>query len=191
MPLKFRRGTEANRTSITPAEGEPIFTTDEKKLYIGDGTTAGGVAVGGGGGLGAPTYVVTKTADETVTNSNTLQNDDELSQALEANKTYWIEIRIVTSSSTTSCNMRVGINGNSEGFFGNPSGIPTSLMNGVAFASTGQTLTNANVVTRYPIGGAIKTTSAYTLQIMWAQSTVATNTQTVHKGSQLLIWELA
>lgn len=47
MALKFRRGTETARTTITPAEGEPIFTTDGKKLYVGDGTTAGGVAVGG------------------------------------------------------------------------------------------------------------------------------------------------
>lgn len=141
MALKFRRGTDSGRSAITPAEGEPIFTTDTKQLYIGDGSTAGGVAVGGGisdgdkgdvtvsssgatwtidndavtyakmqnvsaaskllgrgsasgagdveeitigsgltltgttlsaggggGALGAPTYVVTKTADETVTN---------------------------------------------------------------------------------------------------------------------------
>jgi hypothetical protein len=45
MPLKLRRGTSSNRTSITPAEGEPIYTTDTKKLYIGDGSTAGGVVV--------------------------------------------------------------------------------------------------------------------------------------------------
>ena len=49
MALKLRRGTNAGRTAITPAEGEPIFTTDTKQLYIGDGTTAGGVVVGGGG----------------------------------------------------------------------------------------------------------------------------------------------
>ena len=49
MALKLRRGTNAGRTAITPAEGEPIFTTDTKQLYIGDGSTAGGVAVGGGG----------------------------------------------------------------------------------------------------------------------------------------------
>jgi hypothetical protein len=55
MPLQFRRGTNANRTSITPAQGEPLFTTDTKALYIGDGTTAGGVAVGGGGGGGTLT----------------------------------------------------------------------------------------------------------------------------------------
>jgi hypothetical protein len=28
--------------------GEPIFTTDTKALFVGDGTTAGGIAVGGG-----------------------------------------------------------------------------------------------------------------------------------------------
>ena len=49
MALKFRRGTNSGRTAITPAEGEPLFTTDTKLLYIGDGSTAGGVAIGGGG----------------------------------------------------------------------------------------------------------------------------------------------
>lgn len=50
MALQFRRGTNADRTTITPAQGEPLYTTDTKALYIGDGSTAGGVAVGGGGG---------------------------------------------------------------------------------------------------------------------------------------------
>lgn len=44
--IRTKRGLEANRTSVTPAEGELIYTTDQKKLYVGDGTTAGGVAVG-------------------------------------------------------------------------------------------------------------------------------------------------
>lgn len=51
MALKLRRGVNADRTGITPAQGEPIYTTDTKKLYIGDGTTAGGVEIGGGGTL--------------------------------------------------------------------------------------------------------------------------------------------
>ena len=51
MPLKLRRGLNADRTSITPVEGEPIYTTDTKKLYVGDGTTAGGTEIGGGGTL--------------------------------------------------------------------------------------------------------------------------------------------
>jgi hypothetical protein len=43
--IKIKRGLEADRTDITPAEGELIYTTDEKKIFVGDGTTAGGVPI--------------------------------------------------------------------------------------------------------------------------------------------------
>ena len=42
MALRLRRGTNAERVLITPADGELIYTTDTKRLYIGDGTQAGG-----------------------------------------------------------------------------------------------------------------------------------------------------
>ena len=45
MPLRIRRGVEADRTGFTPLEGEPIYVTDSKKVYIGDGSTAGGVNI--------------------------------------------------------------------------------------------------------------------------------------------------
>ena len=45
MSLRIRRGTDAQRTGVTFLEGELIYTTDTKKLYVGDGTTAGGVAI--------------------------------------------------------------------------------------------------------------------------------------------------
>lgn len=45
MIIRVRRGLEANRLSYTPQVGEPTFTTDEKKLYIGDGVTPGGILV--------------------------------------------------------------------------------------------------------------------------------------------------
>jgi|TARA_B110000211_G_scaffold57884_1_gene64692 cytoskeletal protein CcmA (bactofilin family) len=45
MALRLRRGTNAQRGLITPLDGELIYTTDTKKLYVGDGTTAGGLAV--------------------------------------------------------------------------------------------------------------------------------------------------
>lgn len=45
MPLRIRRGVEADRTGFTPLEGEPIYVTDTKKVFIGDGATAGGVQV--------------------------------------------------------------------------------------------------------------------------------------------------
>jgi len=45
MALKLRRGLEADRDGILPAEGELIYTTDQKQLFVGDGETAGGTLV--------------------------------------------------------------------------------------------------------------------------------------------------
>jgi len=53
MALQLRRGTSGTRTGITPAVGELIYTTDTKLIYVGDGTTAGGVLVTAGGPQGA------------------------------------------------------------------------------------------------------------------------------------------
>lgn len=48
MALQFRRGTEEERDQLTfiPVAGEPVYTTDSKRLYIGDGNTPGGNPVG-------------------------------------------------------------------------------------------------------------------------------------------------
>jgi hypothetical protein len=51
MSLQLRRGTDAERLTITPANGEPIWTIDTDKLYIGDGTTVGGRGVTPTGGV--------------------------------------------------------------------------------------------------------------------------------------------
>jgi hypothetical protein len=42
MSLKIKRGTNSERLTIVPDEGELIYTTDTKKLFVGDGTTTGG-----------------------------------------------------------------------------------------------------------------------------------------------------
>ncbi|PLX68621.1 MAG: hypothetical protein C0603_05570 [Denitrovibrio sp.] len=43
--IKNRRELEANRLNVTPDVAELLFTTDDKKLYVGDGTTAGGILI--------------------------------------------------------------------------------------------------------------------------------------------------
>jgi len=48
MALRIRRGTDAERQTIIFAEGELVYTTDTKDLYVGDGTTFGGIPAGGG-----------------------------------------------------------------------------------------------------------------------------------------------
>ena len=49
MALQVRRGTDAERLALSgasaPLAGELLYTTDTKKLFVGDGSTAGGVAV--------------------------------------------------------------------------------------------------------------------------------------------------
>jgi len=46
--LQIRRGSDTARTDHTFALGEPLYTIDTKKLFIGDGQTPGGVEIGGG-----------------------------------------------------------------------------------------------------------------------------------------------
>jgi hypothetical protein len=50
MALQIRRGAEAQRSSIVPAEGELLYVTDTRQLYVGDGTQAGGRPVSASGG---------------------------------------------------------------------------------------------------------------------------------------------
>lgn len=53
--IRLRRGKESDRDKVVPRQGEPLFTTDTKRLYIGDGVSAGGVPVGTGEpGKGVP-----------------------------------------------------------------------------------------------------------------------------------------
>ena len=46
VKLKIRRGTEAQRTSVILEQGELGYTTDNKRIWVGDGFTIGGVNVG-------------------------------------------------------------------------------------------------------------------------------------------------
>ena len=45
MPLQIRRGPTPDRLAITPLAGELVYDTDTGAVFVGDGETAGGVAV--------------------------------------------------------------------------------------------------------------------------------------------------
>ena len=49
LTIKVKSGQNANRLNITPAMGEFLWTTDTKKLFVGDSSTPGGNAIGGSG----------------------------------------------------------------------------------------------------------------------------------------------
>jgi hypothetical protein len=44
--ILFKRGLEDSRVITLPADGEPVWTTDVGRLYMGDGSTTGGLRVG-------------------------------------------------------------------------------------------------------------------------------------------------
>jgi hypothetical protein len=58
MALQIRKGTNAERTTIVPASGELIYTTDTKGLYIGDGTTTGGIVVNSGNSVSGVSQII-------------------------------------------------------------------------------------------------------------------------------------
>jgi hypothetical protein len=46
IEVQIRRGTDAENAAFTGQEGELVYTTDTKDLYVHDGSTAGGTVVG-------------------------------------------------------------------------------------------------------------------------------------------------
>lgn len=46
LKILVRQGTDNERRNIVLNSGEPGFTTDTKRLYVGDGVTTGGVLAG-------------------------------------------------------------------------------------------------------------------------------------------------
>lgn len=65
MALLLRRGLEADRLSFTPEEGELIYVTDTKLVYVGDGVTPGGNLLAGGGETPptpVPTYTLSRSS---------------------------------------------------------------------------------------------------------------------------------
>ena len=95
MALRLRRGTDAERQTVTPAEGELIYTTDTKELYIGDGTTQGGNLVSAelnddtspslGGDLNLNSHNIIGTGNINITGTITATGDINLGDGVEDN----------------------------------------------------------------------------------------------------------
>lgn len=174
--------TTTAKLTITGGSNGQVLSTD------GSGNLSWATA---GGGLGAPIAVVTKTADESVTSSNTPQNDDELSYALTANKTYIIHLRAIFSRlNTTSFNSpRFAIDAASSGciFIG----TNVALCDGTSTAVMQPTGAPADARVHNIAYISLRPTTNITLQVLWAQSNANTNTVTMYAGSELVIWEVA
>lgn len=104
MALQIRRGTSADVTSASfvPLLGEPLYLTDNQKLYIGDGSTQGGNAIGGAEDLKDLTSVTL--IDESVgaldlysVTSNTVLITLSVGQSA-----YYVGLQVVISNSSVT-----------------------------------------------------------------------------------------
>jgi len=134
---------------------------------------------------------IIKTIDETLNDNNTVQNDDELFVALEANKRYAFEQRVFLDSSTTTefkyaftipSDATIKIN-NSDW----DDTIPSSSLEKADFPVLISTENGETVLEIH--GHVIMSSTPGNLQFQWSQLTSDASDTTVKKGSSLVIWE--
>lgn len=170
-------------------------------LYYGSGGTIAELAAGTAGqvlesaGAGAdPTWsgsssstLVAKTADETVNNSTTLQDDDELLFAMEANTTYAFTLRVFHLHINTTPDLKIGwaIPVGCTMFWDDV-GSPTSHIEGETETYNGQTATDDFTNEGIVRNGA----NAGNLQLQWAQNTADATDSKILKHSYLTVREI-
>jgi len=164
---------------------------DAEEITIGSGLSLSGTTLSANG---APTFVVTKTADETVTSSTTLQDDDHLSQSLTGGKSYYWELALLVgrSNTTNSPVLKIAIDASSTGYWA-PFGtfFASNLTDGTTVNTNATVSTNVGIPTRITINGTSKTSTTTTLQVKWAQNVSVATGLILYAGSRLTIWEVA
>lgn len=100
--ILLRRGLEQNRLNVIPQQGEPIYTTDTQKFYIGDGVTPGGnLVVGGSGGSGSGSF-------SGVTSLNGLLNNIVISGLSGVNITSSGQFLLISVPTSTGAGLTSG-----------------------------------------------------------------------------------
>jgi hypothetical protein len=148
-----------------------------------------------------PVYV-RKTANESVTNSTTLQNDDELLLSVEANATYEMRAFLIFTAGTTG-DLKYGWTapagatmdwnmGGEESTIGVPTGMAYWAANSIGGTdvAAGMTVSSTVVIAR-PEGLLRVSGTAGTFQLQWAQGAADAGTATTVKtGSWLMLRRL-
>lgn len=163
-----------------------------------------------GSGSGAPTdaeyYVSTKhaslsaeklhksidkTADETINSSTTLQDDDELTVAVEANKRYRV-LCMIRLTSDPAPDFKYAFTVPTDAICVAISGIGSSTgLSNENDLTASQTITTVNTNTRYLliVGTLLVRGNAGSITLQWAQNTSDAANTTVNEGSWLAVIE--
>lgn len=182
--------------------GSEVVTPSSSAVYSLDCTGPGGdihkevnVTVNAAPPAPSGSSAVRKPANESVTKSATLQNDDALKLALVAGKTYVVDGVIFVSAGKNIPDLRIAFaapNGSdmvigyiTDAVLQNGSGVLTQ-----SNASSRRIQVPASTSIPIAIKGTIVAGTAGDLQLKWAQFTSSTNSVTVTKGSYLAIREI-
>jgi len=175
---------------------------DTQEITLGTGLTMTGTTLAASGGGGAPTFMVVKTADETVTNSTTLQYDDHLVVSCVSGRSYYFECVLIFQRSTLDLSgdqpgikFSIGNTGYSQGLMNVIPGSPTTLINVYGADSASGRIDFATTVyhtVSFKINGTFAHRNGSTnLRVVWSQYSASASVGTVvKKGSKLLVWDL-
>ena len=155
----------------------------ERHIYSTGGDALQGVA------LGAPVRI-NFTSDQTITSSNTLQNDDYFVIPLVANGKYAFQARLQLTT-TLNTQLKWKFTGPS-GFSGSNANMPQA--NNVSFstlayeASSGIARDNQSFLI---FGGALASSTAGDLQFQWSPNYSHADEVIMHKESYVIWWRIA
>lgn len=170
------------------ADKKPLVNSAGNAVEIATGDTIP-IANGGTGATTLPVVAKSKLADETVTSSNTLQDDDHLFFPIGANETWTFNMVLSVSANASGglkylftvpsgATARAKIVGSANPF---ASAINTDL-------TVGNGTTNAilNTQSQLIYGTVVNGSNAGTVQLRWAQNASFGTGTTINKNSNLL-----
>lgn len=175
-------------TANTPTNGDTL-------QYDGSTGSWRSVAVSGGGGTGYTT--VTKTIDEIVNQSTTLQNDNELFFTADANSTYLVTVTVNSPNDLgDSDGVRSAIYAPSNAvgtFVGNFNVGGSSADNIANYANlaSGTTAAARHTTKSVTYQGQVRTTTSGAVGLKWAQWTSEDVNITVSAGSAISYIKIA
>jgi len=188
--FRFNRATNVSGTVIVSfMRGDGANTTDHSLTSGTSGTlvdlcqNGGGFTVNSGMNL---VGIIAKTANETVVNSTTLQNDDHLVFAGIASADYTIEYNIMCGGPSAAdidfaITVPTGATAHYQIVLGPLTTDPSELRQ--------STTTGLRTGTRL-ICWVDMDTTAGNIQLQWAQGTADAGTTTVYRGSMMTVWEI-
>jgi hypothetical protein len=159
MALRLRRGTDAERLTITPVEGELIYTTDFQELWIGDGTTTGGNKIGG---------IIPQFLTDL---DNVNAASPEIGQVLKWDGSNWVASTDENTGVVEDASYKINILGTSN----------TTIVDSDTATFTGSFVGDGSGLTNLPIatdGSGVIEGSNYRINIVDDSSTLMVNTTT-------------